>query len=97
MNKDIQCKHEELRNLMRVQEDRSRHKNMYLRDSWITKGELEGYWEQITSDVVRLLVVTKRAHRVENHDKSKQGPRTIVAKLLNYGKTMSIPWKTLTI
>ena len=89
MNKDIECKHKELQNLMRIQEHRSRHSNIRI-DGIVESSNENG--KDTKNDLHQMLcdyfditegVIIKTAHRVEKQDKIKQGPLTIVAKLKN--------------
>ena len=75
---------------MRIQEDWSWPNNIRIDLLAVSPNK---NWEDTENKLHQMLydyfsiaerVVIKRAHRVEKWDKPKQGPPTIVAKLLNY-------------
>ena len=89
VNKDIEYKHKELQNLMRIQEDRSRRNSIRIKG--IVESPKEN-WKDTENKLCKMLynyfditegVIIERTHRVEKREKSKQEPRTIPAKLLD--------------
>ena len=89
MNKDIECKRKELQNIIRIQEDQSKRNNN--RINGMAESPKEN-WNDTDNKLHQMLyhyfIITKVAfewlHRVEKRNKSEQGARAIVAKLLNY-------------
>ena len=84
MNKDIECKHKELQNLMKIQENWSRRNGIHI-DGIVESGKQN--WKDTDNKLHQMLYdslditeggVIERAHRVEKRDKSEKRARTIV-------------------
>ena len=84
MNKDIECKHKELQNLMKIQENWSRRNGIHI-DGIVESGKQN--WKDTDNKLHQMLYdflditeggVIERAHRAEKRDKSEKRARTIV-------------------
>ena len=78
VNKDIECKHKEWQNLMRIQERQSRRNN--IRSDGIAESPKVNQKDAEN----KLHQMLYEGNYFEKWDKSKEEPSTIVAKLFNY-------------